>query len=151
MADRKNVNTAVRATSVDFGRDGVASSSQTPMTPISHGQPEFVEASSEPGRKRKQSWRGKFAFIKTKEFWTILILGQVLALCITGTNTLSTLLAAEGTSIPAFQTFFNYVLLNLIYTTWTIYKYGFKKWGQLLLKDGWKCEYSKDMETKEPH
>lgn len=62
----------------------------------------------------------------------------VLAICITSTNTLSQLLSFEGTSIPAFQTFFNYVLLNLIYTTYTIYKYGFKKWGKLILKDGWR-------------
>lgn len=63
---------------------------------------------------------------------------QILALCITGSNTFSGLLAGEGTSIPAFQTFFNYVLLNLVYTSYTIYKYGFKKWGQMLLKDGWR-------------
>lgn len=44
----------------------------------------------------------------------------------------------EGTSIPAFQSFFNYVLLNLIYTTYTIYKYGIKGWGKLILKDGWR-------------
>lgn len=62
----------------------------------------------------------------------------VLAICITSTNTLSQLLSLEGTSIPAFQTFFNYVLLNLIYTSYTIYKYGFKKWGKLILKDGWR-------------
>lgn len=62
----------------------------------------------------------------------------VLAICITSTNTLSQLLSLSGTSIPAFQTFFNYVLLNLIYTSYTIYKYGFKKWGQLILKDGWR-------------
>ncbi len=64
---------------------------------------------------------------------------QVLALCLVGTNTFSGLLAAKGTSIPAFQTFFNYVLLNLIYTTYTLYQYGFKKWSRLILKDGWKC------------
>jgi len=64
---------------------------------------------------------------------------QILALCITATNTFSSLLVGKGTSIPAFQTFFNYVLLNVIYTSYTIYKYGFKGWGRLILKDGWKC------------
>ncbi|KAF2497739.1 DUF914-domain-containing protein [Lophium mytilinum] len=44
----------------------------------------------------------------------------------------------QGTSIPAFQTFFNYVLLNIVYTGWTLYKYGFKKWGQIVFKDGWR-------------
>ena len=63
---------------------------------------------------------------------------QVLSICITSTNTLSSLLAGEGTSIPAFQAFFNYVFLNLVYTSYTIYKYGFRKWGRLVLKDGWR-------------
>lgn len=83
--------------------------------------------------------KGKwFAYLKTRQFWLAMLLGQVLAICITSTNTLSSLLNQEGTSIPAFQTFFNYVLLNLIYTTYTIYKYGFKKWTRLILKDGWR-------------
>jgi len=79
-----------------------------------------------------------FQYVKTKQFWITLLLGQVLAICITSTNTLSSLLSAEGTSIPAFQSFFNYVLLNLIYTSYTIYKYGFKRWVRLCVFDGWR-------------
>ncbi|KAF1936800.1 DUF914-domain-containing protein [Clathrospora elynae] len=79
-----------------------------------------------------------FQYVKTKQFCITLLIGQVLALCITATNTFSTLLANEGTSIPAFQSFFNYVLLNLIYTSYTIYKYGFKKWGRMVVSDGWR-------------
>lgn len=44
----------------------------------------------------------------------------------------------KGTSIPAFQTFFNYVLLNIVYTSLTIYKYGTKRWAQMVYKDGWR-------------
>ncbi|KAI4197783.1 MAG: hypothetical protein LQ350_005688 [Teloschistes chrysophthalmus] len=103
------------------------------------------------------SQKGRFAYFKTKDFYIVLVLGyaftldlnstpfrsllifsQVLALCITSTNTFSSLLVAQGTSIPAFQTFFNYVLLNIIYTGFTLYRYGFKRWCRLLLKDGWK-------------
>lgn len=82
--------------------------------------------------------KGRFGYLKTKQFWIVLLLSQALAVSITGTNTLSSLLAGEGTSIPAFQTLFNYVLLNLIYTSTTLYKYGFKRWTQLLWKDGWR-------------
>jgi len=138
MSDAKDIDTAVRATSIDFGRDYGTSSSQKPME---HGHPEIVEASPERSAidgNGKKTWRSKFAFFKTRDFWFILALGQILAICITGTNTLTTLLVIEGTSIPAFQTLFNYVLLNIIYTSYTIYKYGFKKWTQLLLRDGWK-------------
>ena len=82
--------------------------------------------------------KGRFGYLKTKQFWIVLGLSQALAVSITGTNTLSSLLAAEGTSIPAFQTLFNYVLLNMIYTSTTLYKYGFKKWLRVLWKDGWR-------------
>ena len=51
-------------------------------------------------------------------------------------------MVTRGTSIPAFQTLFNYVLLNILYTTYTCYSYGFGKWARLLLKDGWKCNVS---------
>ncbi|KAF2804027.1 DUF914-domain-containing protein [Mytilinidion resinicola] len=105
-----------------------------------HGVPELVGEDGAPtddGREMKG--KGKwFNYLKTKDFWIVLLLGQVLSICITSTNTFSQLLSMQGTSIPAFQTFFNYVLLNIVYTGWTLYKYGFKKWGQIVLRDGWR-------------
>lgn len=41
-------------------------------------------------------------------------------------------------SVPAFQTFFNYVLLNIIWTPITMYKYGFKGWAKMLYTQGWR-------------
>lgn len=41
-------------------------------------------------------------------------------------------------NIPAFQTFFNYVLLNIVWTSVTIYKIGFKGWLRMVYKDGWR-------------
>ncbi|KAB8236002.1 hypothetical protein ETB97_010663 [Aspergillus alliaceus] len=82
--------------------------------------------------------KGFLAYFTTKEFYIILILGQVLAITNTATSTFSTLLSNEGTSIPAFQTFFNYVLLNIIFTTYTLYRYGIKGWFQMVFKHGWK-------------
>lgn len=145
MSPVKETDAAVRATSIDFGRDYGTTASGSLQAPMEHGHPEVVEASPErpidgTGAGAKKTWRSKFAYFKTKDFWFILLLGQILAICITGTNTLTTLLVIEGTSIPAFQTLFNYVLLNIIYTSYTLYRYGFKKWTRLLLKDGWKCK-----------
>lgn len=80
----------------------------------------------------------RFGYLRRPQFWIVLLLSQALAVSITGTNTLSTLLYQEGTSIPAFQTFFNYVLLNIIYTSYTIYRYGFKGWARVVYKDGWR-------------
>lgn len=65
----------------------------------------------------------------------------MLALSLTATNTFSTLLVNEGTSIPSFQNLFNYILLTLIYTSYTIYSYGVKKWFRMLATDGWKCTF----------
>ncbi|KAI4127285.1 MAG: hypothetical protein LQ347_004668 [Umbilicaria vellea] len=119
------------------------SSSATPV----HGAPELLEGiGNTDGYDRAarsvdaidESKRGCFAYVRTRHFYIVLLLGQILALCITSTNTFSGLLAAKSTSIPAFQTFFNYVLLNLGYTSYTIYRYGFRGYGSFLLKDGWK-------------
>jgi solute carrier family 35, member F1/2 len=96
-------------------------------------QPPIQTTADEMDRKK-----GRFGYLKTKQFWIVLLLSQALAVSITGTNTLSSLLAGEGTSIPAFQTLFNYVLLNLIYTSTTVYKYGPKGWLKLVWKDGWR-------------
>jgi solute carrier family 35, member F1/2 len=130
---KDNESLAVRANSVDLGSRSGQTSDQSPVI---HGTPEVVEDA--PLEPEDKSLRAKFAYFKTKDFWFVLALGQILAICITGTNTLTSLLVEAGTSIPAFQTFFNYLLLNLVYTSWTIHKYGFRKWTQLLRKDGWK-------------
>ncbi|KAL8729616.1 MAG: hypothetical protein Q9181_004940 [Wetmoreana brouardii] len=85
------------------------------------------------------SHNGWFAYFKTRDFYIVLGLGQILALCITSTNTFSSLLASHGTSIPAFQTLLNYILLNIIYTPYTLYRRGPRNYFRnLLLKDGWK-------------
>ncbi|KAF3912453.1 hypothetical protein ABW20_dc0103724 [Dactylellina cionopaga] len=92
-----------------------------------------VEDASSLGTKK--SFLG---FYTSKRFWITLVIGQFLALCITSTNTFTTLLFQSGTSFPAFQSFINYCLLNLCYTGFTIYKVGFKGWLKIVWKDGWK-------------
>ncbi|KAF2674788.1 DUF914 domain membrane protein [Microthyrium microscopicum] len=82
-----------------------------------------------------RSWLG---YVKTKQFWTVLLFGQILSLCIVGTNTLSTELNLANSNIPAFQSFFCYVLLCVVWTPITLYKYGFKGWGKMFVEHGWK-------------
>ncbi|KAJ1336016.1 DUF914 domain membrane protein [Microdochium nivale] len=79
-----------------------------------------------------------YSYLTTKDFWFALLVGQVLALCITGTNTFSQLLSRSNVSIPAFQSIFNYILLTIIYLSYTLYTYGLRKWLRIMLKDGWK-------------
>jgi len=78
------------------------------------------------------------SYYRTKEFYLSILLGQTLVILNVSTNIFSTLLANEGTSIPSFQTFFTYVLLNIMYTSYTLYKYGPRKWFNMVTKDGWK-------------
>lgn len=78
------------------------------------------------------------AFLKTKQFWIVLIIGQILSLSITSTNTLTTFLANGGNSMPAFQSLFNYVLLCLIFVPYAIYKMGFKGYCRMIYTSGWK-------------
>ncbi|ODV92679.1 hypothetical protein CANCADRAFT_19577, partial [Tortispora caseinolytica NRRL Y-17796] len=79
-----------------------------------------------------------FQFLYSRQFWVIFVLGQLLSLSIVATNTFTTYLANSGNSIPAFQSFFNYAILGFFFTPWTIYKYGIRRFGRILLHDGWK-------------
>ncbi|KAK7686366.1 hypothetical protein QCA50_010590 [Cerrena zonata] len=82
-------------------------------------------------------WR-RFASIWTRRFVLSLLAGQVVSLCITCTNVTTTELVMRNWSLPTTQTFFLYFSLFVIYTPYTIYQYGFKGWGKMILKDGWK-------------
>lgn len=85
-------------------------------------------------KQLKNAW----GFIWTIHFWIILLHGQVLSWCIVSTNTFTTYLGNEGASMPALQTLLVYAVLNIIFTPYTIYRYGFKKWFKVIWKDGWK-------------
>ncbi|CRK15911.1 hypothetical protein BN1708_011596, partial [Verticillium longisporum] len=84
---------------------------------------------------KKVHW---WSYLTTADFWIVLVAGQVLALCITATNTFSGLLGAAGTNIPAFQNIFNYILLLLIWWPICIWHMGIKAWFRIVWRDGWK-------------
>uniref|UniRef100_A0A060T7N9 ARAD1D04576p n=1 Tax=Blastobotrys adeninivorans TaxID=409370 RepID=A0A060T7N9_BLAAD len=117
--------------------DDVPLTETTAAVSYSHDPESNVEAAGPP-KTIKQRLRKWFGFLFTPHFWIIFIHGQILSWCIVSTNTLTSFLANGGNNIPAFQTLFNYVLLCLIFTPYTIYKYGFVKWCKLLFRDGWK-------------
>lgn len=80
-----------------------------------------------------------FAYLKTKHFWIVLALGQVLALCITSTNTFSSYIANSGNSSPALQSLSHYILLVLVFLPYTISQMGgFIEYWKMLKSDGWK-------------
>ncbi|KAI7872884.1 hypothetical protein BDF14DRAFT_1749671 [Spinellus fusiger] len=74
-------------------------------------------------------WQERLAFVKSRLFWKVLCLGQVLSLCITGCNVVNTKIGNDyGLNIPTTQTFLVYVFLALIFNTYGLYKRGFRGW-----------------------
>ncbi|KAI0693191.1 hypothetical protein C8T65DRAFT_66391 [Cerioporus squamosus] len=92
---------------------------------------------SSPGAFLASVWR-RFASLWTKRFVWSLLAGQVVSLCITCTNVTTTELVERNWALPTTQTFFLYFSLFVIYTPYTIYKYGFVGWLKMIFRDGWK-------------
>ena len=133
MADRANPGSLPVPTSTD---DKFADANTNSIErPFSDGDPHTPSSAGTPLPHNREK---PFKFVTTWRFWVILVLGQILSWCIVSTNTFTEYLSLAGANIPAFQSLFNYALLNVVYTGWTLYKYGFKKWFKLLWKDGWK-------------
>ncbi|KAL0580468.1 hypothetical protein V5O48_001538 [Marasmius crinis-equi] len=80
----------------------------------------------------------RFSMMWTKRFVLSLLAGQVVSLCITCTNVTTTELGKRGWALPTTQSMFLYFTLFLIYTPYTLYKYGFRGWAEMVFRDGWK-------------
>ncbi|KAJ5146028.1 Protein of unknown function DUF914 eukaryotic [Penicillium bovifimosum] len=104
----------------------------------SSSQADDSERPVQPADLVDEQKKGSFAYFRTKEFYITVILGQILAIANTSTGTFTTLLGLEHWAVPAFQTFLNYVLLNAIFTPYTMYRYGMKGWLRMVYRDGWK-------------
>ncbi|KAK3951642.1 hypothetical protein QBC32DRAFT_158733 [Pseudoneurospora amorphoporcata] len=65
-----------------------------------------------------------YSYLMTVDFWLIVLIGQILSLCITATNTFSSFLNEQGTSIPAIQTIFVYALIFIVYFPTALYRMG---------------------------
>ncbi|PFH51548.1 hypothetical protein AMATHDRAFT_142389 [Amanita thiersii Skay4041] len=85
-----------------------------------------------------RSLGARWSSVWTKRFTLSLLAGQIVSLCITCTNVTTTELVNRGLALPTMQTNFLYFTLFLIYTPYTMYKYGLKGWGNLVLRDGWR-------------
>ncbi|KAF9314660.1 hypothetical protein BG003_003954 [Podila horticola] len=94
-----------------------------------------VAPSSQPSNPTARlTWKQRMANLCSRKFLTILVLGQLLSLCITATTIFTTKLAQGETpvSIPTTQSFLNYFVLGVVYTSVTIYKEGFRGWIDIM-------------------
>jgi hypothetical protein len=68
-------------------------------------------------------------------------LGQVLSICLTLTNTSTSLLWLYfNVNVPPLQNLLNYVLLFGVYTAVHIRKHGVEAWKLMLRERAWKCK-----------
>ncbi|KAH7917611.1 DUF914-domain-containing protein [Leucogyrophana mollusca] len=86
----------------------------------------------------KSSLWSRWKSVWTRRFVLSLLAGQVVSLCITVTNVTTTELVSRNWSLPTTQTWFLYFSLFVIYTPYTMYKYGIRGWGKMVARDGWK-------------
>ncbi|KAF9530357.1 hypothetical protein CPB83DRAFT_763184 [Crepidotus variabilis] len=115
-----------------------AATLEAPPNPVAHKsapRPPIVWSSPSAFFK---SFGARWRAVWTRNFILSLLAGQVVSLCITCTNVTTTELVNRGWTLSTTQGFFLYFTLFLVYTPYTIYQYGFKGWGKVILKDGWK-------------
>lgn len=98
------------------------------MEPADSKQIAVGQSDAERQTKPSSTWRRILLGWAAKRTLGIILLGQVLALCITGTNTFTSLLASVGANIPGVQPLFNYALLALFFIPITFWKVGWRGW-----------------------
>ncbi|KAI7878779.1 DUF914-domain-containing protein [Lichtheimia hyalospora FSU 10163] len=100
------------------------------------------EGQENPDQKDVWTWKGKtwkqrLAFLTRKEFLRVLILGQILSLCITGTVVINNKLTEEfNFNAPTTQTFLVYAVLAVVYNSYAIWKRGIKGWAMQFWERG---------------
>ncbi|KAF9779716.1 DUF914-domain-containing protein [Thelephora terrestris] len=118
-------------------------SGQRPLPPVPPKEEEGID-SAKPKVRFDSRWVFFITFVArfvsawTKKFALSLLTGQLVSLCLACATVTSNELVVRGWVLPITQTFFLYFSLFVVYTPYTIYKYGFAGWGKLILHDGWK-------------
>lgn len=148
FADRIDSVTSVceRAFLKTLGKPPTSDSPKSPAASVNEGSlsPERSRSSSiskhaDVASEHPVEKKRYFGFIRNKRFWLAFVIGQILSLCLTCTNSMTTGMAQSGpTNIPLLQNLLNYVLLALVHNAIALYKYGFKKWFRILVKDSWR-------------
>ncbi|KAH0834695.1 DUF914-domain-containing protein [Lanmaoa asiatica] len=85
-----------------------------------------------------ESLYARFRSLWTPSFMYALLGGQLLSLCVTCSSVTTTELVERHWILPGTQTFFTYLSIFVVYTPYTIYRYGLRGWGKVIVRDGWK-------------
>ena len=77
-ANKEIAAIATKATGIETYKEAGSSGQVSPE----HGPPDVLDFGAEPTQETKKTWRDRVAYLLTKDFWFILVLGQILAICI---------------------------------------------------------------------
>ncbi|KJZ75839.1 hypothetical protein HIM_04663 [Hirsutella minnesotensis 3608] len=117
-----------RPVTTDTGAQLIHDDDRPPSRPAPDSTPSPPSAETEAASQglellqaRSTRW---YSYLATADFWLVVAIGQVLALCITATNTFTSLLAAARFNAPAFQTLFNYAFLACFYNALVLARDG---------------------------
>ncbi|KAJ6591697.1 solute carrier family 35 member SLC35F1/F2/F6 [Mycena vulgaris] len=80
----------------------------------------------------------RFKSLWTRRFTLSLLAGQLVSLCITCTNVTTTELVNRNWDLSTTQSLFLYFSLFVVYTPYTMYRYGIVGWSKMVARDGWK-------------
>ncbi|PFH62836.1 hypothetical protein XA68_11617 [Ophiocordyceps unilateralis] len=114
-----------------------------PSPPLLHQHDQSPDAEAEAAAaglallesRHRHCWYG---YVTSREFLVVALLGQLLSLCITATNTFTTLLARAEFNAPALQTCFNYALIGTVFTAVVVIRDGPRAWFRALRLRGWR-------------
>ncbi|KAL0475365.1 hypothetical protein QR685DRAFT_512494 [Neurospora intermedia] len=126
--------TLVTAEQTTSNTSGAAANNNADLTSLE--EPELVALGIQKLEAQNVHW---YSYLLTVDFWLVILIGQILSLCITATNTFSSFLSELGTSIPAIQTIFVYALIFLVYFPIALYKTGGpRKFFEQTWRNSWK-------------
>ncbi|KAG6379528.1 hypothetical protein JVT61DRAFT_10023 [Boletus reticuloceps] len=80
----------------------------------------------------------RFRSLWTPSFTYAILGGQLLSFSITCSSIATSKLVERHWTLPSTQTFFGYLSIFIVYTPYTIHRYGHRGWTKLIMRDGWK-------------
>ncbi|KAF8552149.1 DUF914-domain-containing protein [Imleria badia] len=85
-----------------------------------------------------KSLYARFRSLWTPSFTCAILGGQLLSFAITCSSVVTSMLVERHWILPCTQAFFSYVSVFIVYTPYTIHRYGLRGWTKVIMRDGWK-------------
>ncbi|KAN0085676.1 Eukaryotic protein of unknown function (DUF914) domain containing protein [Tylopilus felleus] len=80
----------------------------------------------------------RFLSLWTPSFTYAILGGQLLSFSITCSSIATSQLVQRHWILPSTQAFFGYLSIFIVFTPYTIHRYGLRGWTKVIMRDGWK-------------